>query len=153
MTRWKTNSPWPRHSSRHADPSSSPLCDEPCRGLEQRRIGAKRREGGLGLVDQTEQLLLRLGDAENSDRRRFTGVGVLAGRLSDRGSIAFDVENIVGDLECFSDNGAESIERQSLALLCPTQNRSVDAAIAPQRTRLHRLQLFDVLQAHLPPRR
>src|SRR5216684_2256106 len=90
---------------------------------------------------------------EPAKRRRFAGVGVFAGRLSDRGSIAFDVENIVGDLECFSDNGAEAVERQSLMFVGPAESRSGDAAIAQQRARLHRLQLFDVRQVHLRRRR
>src|SRR5262249_907093 len=104
--------------------SSSPsLAPKPSPGFQWRRIRAEWRQRQLGLFDQPEQLLFGLGDAENSDGGRFAGVGVLAGRLADRGDIAFNVEDIVGDLECLADNSAEPVERHALMLVGPAHNR------------------------------
>src|SRR5215831_13531640 len=133
--------------------SSSPFCNKPCRSLEQCRIGAKRREGALGLIDQPKQLFLCLGDAENPNCGRFAGVRILPGCLPDGCGIALDVEKIIGDLEGFPDNGAEPVERHPSVLVCTAEDRSGEATITQQRAGLHRLQLLDIRQVESRRRR
>src|SRR5262252_1991900 len=136
-------------STRPAFPSSPPLCDKPCRGLEQCSITAKRREGGFGLLDQPKQLFLCLRNAQDPDCGCLAGIRVFAGRLPNGCDVALDIENIIGDLEGFSDSGAKPIERRPLAPISAAEDRPGDAGITQQRAGLHRLQLLDIRQIEL----
>ena len=74
----------------------------------------------------------RLVDAEDRDGGRLVGVGVLAGRLADRGGVALDIENVVGDLERLADNGPEAVERGAFGAsasprIAPASSRSATA--------------------------
>ena len=56
-------------------------------------------ERGGGLGDQRTQALARAIDAEDANHGGLAGVGILAGLLADQRRIAFDIEEVVGDLE------------------------------------------------------
>ncbi len=50
-------------------------------------------------------------DAEQCDKGGLAGGGILAGFLAERCRIAFDIEQIVGDLEGFAERAAVIVER------------------------------------------
>ena len=75
------------------------LRDEARSARKLSALVAERRQRGVGLRDQVDQPVARAVDAEHGDQRRLAGGGVLAGGFAERGGVAFDVEQVVGDLE------------------------------------------------------
>ena len=66
--------------------------------------------------------------AEHADHRRLAGLRVLAGRFADQRRIAFEIEQIVGDLEGLADR--RSIARRAL---CAARRRRSRACRRPGR--------------------
>ena len=67
-----------------------------------------------------------------------------AGLLAERRGVAFDVEQIVGDLEGFAERAAVIVERLIFLLRGLAEDGAGDAAEAQQRAGLHLLQPRDV---------
>src|SRR5262249_40215882 len=63
---------------------------------------------------QRAQARPRARRSENADDGCLAGLGVLAGLLADERRIAFDIEQIVRDLERLADGGAVEFERRTL---------------------------------------
>src|SRR5262249_16501337 len=79
--------------------SGFPLRDV-ARDVDQRRRAvAERLHGGDGRLREFPQLSTRFVHAEDGGIGRFVVGGVLARRLADDGAVAFDVEDVVADLE------------------------------------------------------
>ncbi len=57
---------------------------------------------------------LAAGHAKHADHRGLAGGGVLAGLFADQRRIAFEIEQIVGDLEGLADRRAVTLERRAL---------------------------------------
>src|ERR1700722_16563313 len=83
--------------------SSAPFGDKFCRLDKGRCPGPEWRQRLLGLSDKLLQPCLGRIDSEHADHRGLACSGVLAGRFADKGGIAFKIEQVVGDLERFSD--------------------------------------------------
>ena len=69
---------------------------------------------------------------------------VLAGGLAQRGGVAFDVEQVVGDLKGFTDRRAVARDGGSGRGVCLAENRTGAAGKAQQRAGLHCLQGDDL---------
>ncbi len=63
------------------------------------------------------------------------GGRVLAGRFADRCRIAFDVEEIVGDLERLAKSGTVTLKRFPLTLVGLAQDRPGNTSEAQERSR------------------
>ena len=79
-------------------------------------------------------------DPELGDERGLAQSRVLAGLLAERCCIAFDVEQVVGDLERLAQRAAVIVERLIFLLRGLAEDGAGDAAIAQQRAGLHLLQ-------------
>src|SRR5262249_53273041 len=77
--------------------------NEARRRLEHLAVAAERRERRLGFADQGVEPAPRRLRPQHTDQRRLVGGGILAGGLADSGRIAFEVEQVVGDLEGFAE--------------------------------------------------
>ena len=86
---------------------------------------------------------LAVATPEDSDQRRFAGGGVLAGGLAEGRAVAFDVEQVVGDLKRLPDRRAEALERVAFRNARLAENRAGRAGELQQRAGLHRLQGAD----------
>ena len=93
---------------------------------EARAPGRERRNGAIAA---RERLRARLFQAEHRRICRLDAVGVRAGALAERVGSAFDVEDVVLDLEGQADLGAELGERRALR-----QRLDSPAEIAPSST-------------------
>src|SRR5438093_2514867 len=91
-----------------------PLGNETSAGIENRCGLAKRRQRRFGLGDQRAQARPRALRPEQTHDGRLAGLRVLTGLLADQCRIAFDIEQIVGDLEGLTDGRAVAIERVAL---------------------------------------
>src|SRR6187402_192615 len=80
--------------------------DEPRRGAQHLTFGAKDRERGVGFRQEIAHALLGAVDSELGDEGGLAEGGVLPGLLAERGRIALDVEQIVGDLEGLAERAA-----------------------------------------------
>ena len=79
-----------------------------------------------------------------STKRRLAGGGVLARRLAERGGVAFDVEQIVGDLEGLADGDAVALDAGHRSGVGLAEDRAGAAGKANERAGLHRLQRDDL---------
>ena len=86
---------------------------------QHRRGGSERRERRFGLGHELLEPPFGAGDAEHADEGRLAGGGVLAGLFADQRRIAFDIEEIVGDLKRLADRRAVAFERVALRALAP----------------------------------
>src|SRR5689334_9649378 len=94
--------------------SCLPLGDK-MRTLNQHcRRGAKRRERGFGFIDELAQACFGASNAEHARKCGLAGGAVLADGFAHECRIAFDVEQIVGDLKRFADGRAIARERFAL---------------------------------------
>src|SRR6202034_1505562 len=81
---------------------------------------------------------------ELGDKGGLAQGGVLAGLLAERRRVAFDIEQIVGDLKGLAERAAIIVERLMLLGRGLSEDRAGDAAIAQQRAGLHLLQARDI---------
>src|SRR5215467_256652 len=95
------------------------------------------------MVDQSPEPLLRLVHAEQPDERGLVRSGVLADLLADGSRVAFDIENVVGDLERLTERRAEPVYRRALTGVRLAEDRAGHAGIVQQRSGLHGLQCLD----------
>src|SRR6266852_2103572 len=101
------------------------------RGVAQHiALGAEDRQRGVGARQQVANPLLGAVDAELGDEGGLAEGRILAGRLAEGRGIAFDVEQIVGDLEGFAERAAVIVERLVLRLGGLAEDRACDAAEA-----------------------
>src|SRR5204863_9089642 len=104
-----------------------------------------RFERGNGAIATRERLVARLLEAEHRRIRRLDAVGVCAGTFAELGGSAFDIENVVLDLECEADLGTEFSQcRAFLNVLGSGRNRAEQHARLNQSASLltmHALEL------------
>ena len=116
-----------------------PVGDKSCTLDEDRSRGAERLERKFSLADKLSQSRFCRRHAQHAHHRRFARHGVLAGRFADQSRIAFDVEQVIGDLERLADCRPVTLERGALRSICRGQNAAGLAGKAQQRAGLHRL--------------
>src|SRR3569833_2929952 len=80
--------------------------DEPRCGLQHGGAIAKDRHRAVGARQELADALLGTVDAELGHERGLAERSSGAGRLAERGRVAFDVEQVVGDLESFAERAA-----------------------------------------------
>src|SRR5262249_46235577 len=88
-----------------------PLGDEARGGAQHVAAVAEDRQRGIAARQEVTDALLGAIDAELGDEGGFAERRVGAGRLAERGGIALDIEQIVGDLEGFAERAAVIVER------------------------------------------
>ena len=93
---------------------------------------AEDRQRLVGARQQVAHPLLGAVDAELGDEGGLAERRVGAGRLAERFGIAFDVEQVVGDLERLAERAAVIVER--LILLRGRLRREVAPAMQPNRS-------------------
>src|SRR5437879_5552522 len=118
--------------------------DESRGGAQHVTLGAEDGERGIGARQQIPYPLLGAVDPELGDEGGLAQSRVLTGLLAERGRVALDVEQIVGDLEGFAERAAVIVERLIFLLRGLAEDRAGDAAIAQQRAGLHLLHPRDV---------
>src|SRR5258707_4464580 len=74
-------------------------------------LGAEYRQCGIGACQQVADALLGTVDPELGDEGGLAEGGVLAGLFAEGCGIAFDVEQVVGDLKGFAERAAVIVER------------------------------------------
>src|ERR1700730_2029794 len=121
-------------------PSVLAFGHEPRRGAQYLALGTEDRERLVGARQQVAHALLGAVDAELGDEGGLAERCVLPGLLAERRRVAFDVEQVVGDLEGFAERAAVIVERLVLLLRGLAQDRTRNAAKAQQRAGLHLLQ-------------
>src|SRR5262249_59240041 len=82
--------------------------------------------------------------SENADYGCLAGLVVLAGLLADERRIAFDIEQIVRDLERLADGGAVEFERRTLRRVGLSEDAAGAACEPEEGPGLHRLQSGDL---------
>jgi len=85
--------------------------DEPRRGAQHVTPRAEDRERGIGPRQQVAHALLGAVDAELGHEGGLAERRVLAGLFAERGGVALDVEQVVGDLKGFAERAAVIVER------------------------------------------
>src|SRR5262249_20005889 len=101
----------------HPQSSSRAGGNEARRRFEHVGITAEGAQRGLRLADQVFEPPPRGRGSEHADQRCLMGGRVLARRFADRRRIAFDVEEIVGDLERLAKRGTVTLKRGPLTLV------------------------------------
>ena len=104
----------------------------------------RRRSAARHRPREIAHALLGAGDAELGHEGGLVERSILAGRLAQRRGVALDVEQVVGDLECFAERAAVIVERLIFFRRGLAEQRAGDAAEAQQRAGLHLLQPRDV---------
>ncbi len=104
----------------------------------------ERTQGRLGLGGQPVPAGLGRVEPEARHQRALVAPRILAGRLAERGGIAFGIENVVGDLERRSERLAVAVERGPLRGVGPAQDGAGLDPEQQQRAGLHGLQAFDL---------
>src|SRR5208282_663868 len=89
--------------NRHNRASCMPLGNESRAFDKDRGTGPKRRERLFGLGDELPKPHPCPHPAEYTDHGRLASHGILAGRFTYQRGVAFEIEKIVGDLECLAD--------------------------------------------------
>src|SRR5579872_2872689 len=102
--------------------SGVPFRDESRALDEDAGSGAEWCQRLLGLGHQLAKSRLRAGDAEHAHHGGLAGLGVFAGRFADQRGVAFEIEEVVGDLEGLADRNAIAVERRTLAFWGRRQN-------------------------------
>ena len=104
------NSIIPNHVSFAGVPSSSSARGHETGGrFERLSLAAKPIERRLRLRNQSLQPALCRRSAEHRDERRLMCSGILPGCFADGGWVAFNVEEVVSNLECFAECGAITV--------------------------------------------
>ena len=83
---------------------------------------------------------MRASNANCRDQCGLAGGGVLGGGFAERGAVAFDVEQVVGDLERLADRRAVTVDVGALSAAGLAQDRAGAAGETNERAGLHRLQ-------------
>src|SRR5258707_1713894 len=120
------------------------LGDESRGGAQHITPGAEYRKRGIGARQQVAHALPGPLDPELGDEGGLAQCRVLSGLLAERRRIALDVEQVVGDLERFTERAAIIVERLILFLRGLAEDRAGNAAIVQQLAGLHLLQPRDV---------
>ena len=90
------------------------LGDEMRGVFEDRAARAERHQGAFGILDELCEARPCASDTEEIDQRGLAVGGILAGGLAECGGVAFDVEQIVGDLERLADHLAVAVHGVAL---------------------------------------
>src|SRR5579863_2728885 len=109
-------------------------------GAQHLALGAEDRQRRIGARQQIANTLFGPIDPKLSDKSGFAERRVLTGLLTERGGVALDVEQVVGDLEGFAERAAVIVERLIFAGRRLAEDRARDTAKAQQRAGLHLLQ-------------
>src|SRR5437870_11253907 len=80
--------------------------DEARCGAQYVALVAENRQRGIRVREEVANALLCPRNAELGDEGGLAKRGVGAGRLAQRGRIAFDIEKVIGDLERFAERAA-----------------------------------------------
>src|ERR1043166_6217784 len=80
--------------------------DEARGGAQHVALAAENRQRGIRVAEQVANAFLCARNAELGDESSLAQRGVGAGRLAQRGRIAFDIEKVIGDLERFAERAA-----------------------------------------------
>src|SRR5262249_11515457 len=121
----------------HPQSSSRACGNEARRGFEHICSAAEGAQRGLRLADQVFQPPPRGRRSVHADLRFLTCGGCLARRLADRCRIAFDVEQVVRDLERLAKRGTVTLKRGPLTLVGLAQDRSGNTSEAQERSGFH----------------
>src|SRR6202051_3536003 len=125
-----------RNSIRHRAPSIlASICalgNESRGGAQHLAFFAEGRERGIGARQKIAHALLGAVDPELGDEGGLAQGGVLAGLFAERRRVAFDVEQIVGDLEGLAERAAIIVERLILLWRGLSEDRAGNTAIAQQ---------------------
>src|ERR1700761_1886521 len=105
------------------------LGDKARGGAQHVALGAEDRERRISPRPQAADALLGAVDSELGDESSLAESRIGAGRLAERGGVAFDVEQIVGDLERFAKRAAVIVERLIFLRRGLPEDRAGDAAI------------------------
>src|ERR1700722_15108579 len=98
-------------------PSTSSILafgDKSCGRAQHLALGAEDRERGIGARQQIAPALFGSIDPELGDEGGLAQGGILAGLLSKRRRVAFDIEQVVGDLKGFAQRAAIIVQRPIL---------------------------------------
>ncbi len=126
-----------------------PVGDEARPFDEDRGAGSERCERLFGLGDELPQSHLCPHRAKHADHGRLARPRILAGRFADERGIAFEIEKIVGVLECLADRRSIALERATLQASRRSEHAAGHAGEAQQRAGFHRLQHAHIVLAEL----
>ena len=93
--------------------STAAIGDEMRCRLQYCAVFAKRRDRRLSLDDKCLEPFPRTIDPQQAQECRLVGGRIFSRRLADRGCIAFDIEQVIGDLKCFADRRTVTFERRT----------------------------------------
>src|SRR5579872_854580 len=121
-----------------------PFGNKARRGAQNVAARAEDRQRLIGSRQKVANALLGAVDAELGDEGGLAERGVSTRGLAQRGRIALDVEQVVGNLEGFPKRAPVIVERLIFLLRGLPEDGAGDATEAQQRAGLHLLQPGDV---------
>src|SRR6202142_2228165 len=114
-------------------------------------VPAKRRDRRFSLDDKRLEPLARTIDPQQAQERRLVGGRIFSRRLANSGCVAFDIEQVIGDLKGFADRRTVTFERRTRLAGRLAEHGSTRAGKLQEGSGLHCLQSFYVAEIKFAP--